>query len=392
MVVLIDEALHDLANDLAGRLVWHDRPVGLWRHALSKNVPIGRSILVGLLMGSPLLAAAGVGEGDDGIGLARETFVDASRPTKASRPFPGAPDRRLDTWIWYPAEGGGAAPVADAPARAGGPWPLVVYSHGTDGQPDNATHFIEHLVRNGYVVAAPAFPLTSSVAHTRLPAADVTDAGNQPGDVSFVIDSLLAHPRFGPIIDAERIGATGISLGGITTYFLSFGIPTRDERIRASAPIAGGDPPYAALSFGLGFNGVVPAPVDTPVLLLVGDADIFEAQTAGPAAAYARLLPPRRQVMIHGAPHVWFGDRDLVPPDDLNPDCLWFAENAGGQPPQCAERRPLIDPARQKEITRHALLAFFDAYLKDDADALGRLDAIGETFAEVTLRQELATP
>ncbi len=147
MVVLIDEAIHGLANDLAGRLVWHDRPVGLWRHALSKNVPIGRSILVGLLMGSPLLAAAGVGEGDDGVGLARETFVDASRPTKASPPFPGAPDRRLDTWIWYPAEGGGAAPVADVPARAGGPWPLVVYSHGTDGQPDNATHFIEHLVR-----------------------------------------------------------------------------------------------------------------------------------------------------------------------------------------------------------------------------------------------------
>ena len=66
--------------------------------------------------------------------------------------------------------------------------------------------------------------------------------------------------------------------------------------------------------------------------------------------------------------------------------------NAGGQPPQCAKRRPLIDPTRQKEITRHALLAFFDAYLKDDADALRRLDAIGETFAEVTLRQELATP
>ena len=77
---------------------------------------------------------------------------------------------------------------------------------------------------------------------------------------------------------------------------------------------------------------------------------------------------------------------------ERNPDCLWFEENAAGQPPQCGERRPLIDPARQNEITRHALLAFFDAYLKDDADALGRLDALGETFAEVTLRQELPQP
>ena len=347
-------------------------------------------IAAGLL--AALIAAAAAPAAAQGIGLARETFVDASRPTKPSPPFTGAADRRLDTWIWYPAAGGGAEPVADAEPRSGGPWPLVVYSHGTYGRPDNATHFIKHLVRNGYVVAAPAFPLTSSVAHTRLPAADVTDAGSQPGDVSFVIDSLLAHPQLGRLIDAERIGATGISLGGITTYFLSFGIPTRDERIKASAPIAGGDPPYAALSFGLGFVGVVPAPVSTPALLLVGDADVFEAQTGGAAAAYARLLPPKYQVMISAAPHVWFGDRDHVPPDDLNPDCIWFESNTGAQPPMCAERRPLIDPARQKEITRDALLAFFDAYLKDDAAGRARLRAISAAFHDVTLREEIDAP
>ena len=342
----------------------------------------GAVLLAALALVSAAPAAA------QGVGVARETFVDATRPTKASPPFAGAPDRRLDTWIWYPAATDGAAAVDDADPLAGGPWPLIVYSHGTYGRPDNATHFIEHLVRNGYVVAAPAFPLTSSAAHTQLPAADVTDAGSQPGDVSFVLDSLLAHPRYGPLIDAERIGATGISLGGITTYFLSFGIPTRDERIKASAPIAGGDPPYAALSFGLGFAGVVPAPVSTPALLLVGDADVFEAQTGGPAAAYARLLPPKYQVMIGAAPHVWFGDRDHVPPDDVNPDCLWFESNTGAQPPMCAERRPLIDPARQKEITRDALLAFFDAHLKGDAAAQQRLLAISATYHDVTLRVE----
>ena len=351
---------------------------------------VGRGVRAGLLAAALALAPPAAGMAAADVGLARETFVDSSRPTRASAPFAGAPDRRLDTWIWYPAAGGGAATVADAPPRADGPWPLVVYSHGTGGRPDDATHLSEHLARNGYVVAAPAFPLTSRAAHTRLPAADVTDAGSQPGDVSFVIDALLAHPRFGRLIAAERIGATGISLGGITTYFLSFGLPTRDPRIRASAPIAGGDPPYAALSFGLGFEGVVPAPLGTPALLLVGDADVFEAQTGGPAAAYARLPPPKRQVMIRGAPHVWFGDRDHVPPDDLNPDCIWFEENTGARPPQCAERRALIDPARQQAITRYALLAFFDAYLKDDAAGIERLDAIGQTFGEVTLRRELA--
>ncbi len=285
----------------------------------------------------------------------------------------------------------GDDPVENAPVQTVGiPWPLVIFSHGTYSRPDSSTHFCEHLARSGYVVAAPSFPLTSRTAHTALPAADVSDAGSQPGDVSFLIDALLADPRFGPLIDRDRIGATGISLGGITTYFASYGLPTRDDRIKASAPIAPGDPPYASLSFGLGFDGVVPAEVDTPALLLVGDADVFESRTGGSAAAYARLRPPKHQVMIHGAPHVWFGDGHNVPADNVNPDCVWFARNTGDPPPMCAERRRLIDPDRQKEITRHALLAFFDAYLKGDEEALARLGRIGSTFAEVTLRRELA--
>ncbi len=342
---------------------------------------------------SGLATSRDPGVEDQGValGIAREVFIDTSRPTKASPPFTGSPDRRLDTWIWYPADVAAAnGPVADAPFAQGGPWPLIIYSHGTYGRPDNATHICEYLASRGYVVAAPAFPLTSSVSHTKLSAADVSDAGNQPRDVSFLIDSLLAHPRFGPAIDAEHIGATGISLGGITTYFASFGYPTLDPRIVASAPIAPGDPVYAALGFGLGFGGTVPAPVNVPVLLLVGDADVFSAATGRLGAAYARLWPPKYMVEIRNAPHVWFGDRDHVPPENRNPDCLWFEENTGMQPPLCEERRELIEPALQKTIVRYALGAFFDAYLKGDADALGRIGSIDETFDDVTLHREIA--
>lgn len=359
--------------------------------SLRTRARIALSTLVGMAAGVGALATpdgAGTSGGAAAVGMAREVFIDATRPTQASPPFQGAGERRLDTWIWYPAGSGSDESQRDAPLAEGGPWPLIIYSHGTYGRPDNATHFCEFLARKGYVVAAPAFPLTSSVSHTKLPRADIRDAGNQPGDVRFVIDSLLAHPRFGPVIDAQRIGATGISLGGITTYFASFGIPTLDPRIRASAPIAAGDPPYAALSFGLGFEGVVPAPVSVPALLLVGDADIFAAATGGSAAAYARLLPPKYMVEIRAAPHVWFGNRDHVPPENLNPDCLWFEENTGQRPALCAERRPLIEPARQKGIVRHALLAFFDAFLKGHADARERLESIGEVYDDVTLHRQ----
>ena len=144
-------------------------------------------IVVLTLAGSARAAAA------QGIGMARATFVDASRPTKASPPFGGAPDRRLDTWIWYPADVDGDDPVENAPAQTAGiPWPLGIFSHGTYSRPDSSTHFCEHLARSGYVVAAPSFPLTSRTAHTALPAADVSDAGSHSRSVSCANALLLS--------------------------------------------------------------------------------------------------------------------------------------------------------------------------------------------------------
>ena len=113
--------------------------------------------------------AAGAAEAADGIGLARETFVDASRPTKASPPFlvlrrsggstPGSDTRPTAT---------PRCAVPDAPGPHGtirGRWSCTAMAP-TSGL-DNATHYIEHLVRNGYVMAAQAFPLTSSAGPTR---------------------------------------------------------------------------------------------------------------------------------------------------------------------------------------------------------------------------------
>ena len=56
--------------------------------------------------------------------------------------------------------------------------------------------------------------------------------------------------------------------------------------------------------------------------------------------------------------------------------------------PGCETRGGLIDPARQQAITRDALLAFFDGYLRKDAKALARLRALGRTYREVSLRAE----
>lgn len=161
-----------------------------------------------------------------------ETFVDTSRPT-APLKGPQLPSRTIDTTIVYP--------------QGPGPFPLIVLSHGIGGTPKDYTVLAGTWAGLGYVVALPAFPLTNDQA----PDAETNlfDGVNQPKDVSFVIDQVLAlngddkSPLFGRI-DADRIGVAGHSFGAATTYALAFAGCCRDQRIKAVgvAHIALGSP------------------------------------------------------------------------------------------------------------------------------------------------------
>jgi predicted dienelactone hydrolase len=323
-----------------------------------------------------------------GIGATETSYVDASRKIKASSGFPGAAERRLDVMIWYPstlARNGSGRPAL-AP---GGPWPLVIYSHGTFSKPDSAMHLVSELVRRGYVVAAPNYPLTSSTSFTKVTRADITDVIEQTRDIRFIIDKLLADPFLKPAIDPARIGTTGISLGAVTSYFASFGVQTRDPRIKATAPIAAADPVQSALQSSVGVEGTMHAPISVPTLFVSGEHDMFAATTGRPYAAFSRIEPPKYEVMIKGGAHLWFGDGVEIPTDGANPDCQFFARAAPErQPPGCRVKTPMITPEREKIITRTAVADFFDAYLKKDAAALSRLRAIDKAFPEASLRRE----
>jgi predicted dienelactone hydrolase len=331
--------------------------------------------------------AARAAEAGFAIGTAQLSLVDSSRSIKASAGFPGAKQRRIDVLVWYPAAE--ASTVERTPLAKGGPWPLVIYSHGTFSRPDSAMHLVRELVSRGYVVAAPNYPLTSSTAFTKVKSADITDVIEQTRDIGFVIDGLLADPLFKTAIDPAKIGTTGISLGAVTSYFASFGVQTRDARIKATAPIAAGDPVQSALSSSVGVEGTLHAPVSVPTLFVSGERDMFAATTGRPYAAFSRIEPPKYEVMIKGAVHLWFGDGANQPADGANPDCRFFAQAAPDRlPPACRTSVPLIEPAREKQITRTAVADFFDAYLKGDRTALARLRAMGETYPDVTLRAE----
>ncbi len=154
-----------------------------------------------------------------------ETFVDDSRPTEAPDPAASAPTRTLETTIVYP--------------QVEGPFPLIVLAHGQTGHPSKFSELMTAWASAGYVVAAPLFPLTSNQSTVET----VGDFVNQPADMSFVIDQVLARSEDdGPLegrVDGEHIGATGLSLGGATVYGIGFDECCRDERIDAVLVMAG---------------------------------------------------------------------------------------------------------------------------------------------------------
>jgi dienelactone hydrolase len=267
------------------------------------------------------------------VGRVEQTFVDASRPTMANNDFPGAPRRTLHTTIYYPARGRPRDPVApDAtPDRKHGPYPLILYSHGNNSFGQEYEALLRQWASDGYVIAAPDYPLSNEMAPGGATPADVA---NQPGDAHFVIDQVLgaSSKRSGTLahlIDARRIGASGHSLGAITTYRLVYQTCCRDPRVKAAATMSGtaGDPPDY-------FSGI-----STPLLAEHGDADAtipYQSEVD----TFAKAEPPKYFLTLIGGAHTppYRGGTDPVP-----------------------------------TTVTHVTLDFFDRYLKNDQGALERL-------------------
>jgi dienelactone hydrolase len=324
------------------------------------------------------------------------TFEDASRPILATETHSAAPSRRLVTTIYYPASGQ-APPFGRAPVAPGGPFPLLMYSHGYSSSRSEAVPVATRATSYGYIVVAPEFPLTNLLANGGSP--DVNDAANQPGDVSFVIDQVLALSRdsshlLANAVDDRRIGAVGVSLGGLTTLLVSFHPRFRDERIKAAAPIAG-----LSAFFAEGFYHTRAV----PLLLIHGDMDAFIDYERNARRSFERAAPNARLITVAKGTHAAFGaqfdpttlsllDALIGAPNahPSNPDGIGcgavgatlgmtgadFLEALGGpddfiapddtelRPCQGDEyTRPALDPSEQEDIAVRSVVTFFDAHL-----------------------------
>jgi dienelactone hydrolase len=240
---------------------------------------------IGLLLFAGGLAATGMPVVADATGPApvattTMTFVDTSRPTPQWEGMPAQPSRTLVTTIWYPAHGPGSG------ATSNGPFPLIVFAHGLGGSPQDYRGLLSTWAAAGYVVAAPLFPLSSS----QTPGGpDGGDIGNQPGDMSFVVDEVLkasaasAGPLSG-LVDPNEIAAAGHSNGAITTLGLVANSCCRDTRVKAAVVMAG-------TTEGLG-RGRYELP-EAPPLFVVQDVHDGLVPYADAVAVYNQARGPK---------------------------------------------------------------------------------------------------
>lgn len=332
------------------------------------------------------------------MGVTTLALVDETRGVSPNGEYPGAATRALPTEVWYPAaREAGSAPVEtrDPPLAEGGPFPIVVYNHGFMTRPRDNAGLCAWLASHGYVVAAPEFPLTNMFAPGGANAADVT---NQPEDVRFVLDHLLAlaadpeSPLHGAV-DGERVALIGVSLGGMTSLLTAFHEDFVDERVDGVAVMA---PPGCFLPEDFFANRTL------PLMVIHGDLDMILLYDENGPRTYdlaARSGGARYLLTIFGGTHTGFADAAASVMDNLaNPDTIGCTAIGGNATAKVDALAPLVlsfggddydtlrarchspcedvtdYPPSQKATIQSELMflgvrGFLDATLKDDAAA-----------------------
>jgi dienelactone hydrolase len=281
------------------------------------------------------------------VGLRVLRLVDTTRAVQL--PDGQSEPRTLVTYVRYPALGAPSrTDVPDAsPARADGPFPLVIFGHGFGVTPGLYARLLAAWARAGYVVAAPVFPLENENAPG---GPDESDLPNQPADMRFVISRLLqaSGASGGPLaglIDPMRIAVTGQSDGGDTALAVAYDSYLHEPRISAAIILSGAEMPgVSGFSFPRG---------SPPLLATQGTAD-----TVNPPSFtngfFGVAQRPKYLLSLIGAEH--------LPP-------------YSSQEPQLA-------------VVERVTTAFLDAYLERRPGAIRQLQALGNVAGIATMLAE----
>lgn len=210
------------------------------------------------------------------VGSTTIALVDTSRPT-VSHGHQISSSRSLTTVVYFP----------ELPGRH----PLVLFAHGYQVGPTPYLALLQAWAAHGYVVAAPEFPLTdAAIAGANI---DENDINNQPQDIRFVTDSLVAGGS--PVasrIDPAEIGVAGHSDGAESALAASI------------APVPPGEPGFRALvAMSVQQIPGVSKTDNPPMLVTQGDQDNINPPSYG-YQVYAQGISPKYLLVLKGGGHL----------------------------------------------------------------------------------------
>ena len=212
-------------------------------------------------------------------------------------------------------------------------YPLIVFSHGFQGDRFGNSWLAEGLVAKGYIVAMIDHAFNTSYDHSDLFV--YTSMWQRPTDISELLTHLLQDPKWGKVIDKNRIAAAGLSLGGATALWLG-DIRANKEQFKqtldnkysrwsdwpeyAAAQARHVDWSKAELSYkdtrikaviaiapdlGEAFTAGGLKEMQIPALIIVGDKDIVTPKEQN-AEFYAKNIMNAEIVVLKDAEHFTF--------------------------------------------------------------------------------------
>ncbi len=276
-----------------------------------------------------------------------------------------------------------------APDAAGGPYPLVIISHGYPGNRYLLSPLAENLASKGYVVA--------SIDHTDSTYSDqalfASTLLNRPLDQLFVLNAMdklnagltsdAAGGAFKGMVNANSTGLIGYSMGGygalntIGGGFAASAVklpmaPANEALSRRQA----GNPQYlastdprikAAIAFApWGWNAGLwdaagLAGIKTPVLFVAGSVDDVSGYAPGVRNLFeASVNAPRHLLTFENANH------NAAAPMPA-PQETWAPVPHLSFVPAAHYQDPVWDSVRMNNIAQHFATAFLGRHLRNDA-------------------------
>ncbi len=301
------------------------------------------------------------------VGRRTEQVVDASRE-----------DRTLNVEVWYPA-GADAAPTPyelipgvsfeadlstlDSAPSGDGPFPVVVFSHGSGGLRQQSASIVETIASHGFVVVAPDH--AGNTAIDRLLGTETrreVTARNRVLDVGVLIDEIEAGRLADGLADVEHLAVMGHSFGGFTALAAAGGYEdiTADDRVDAIVPLAPASSllPDEALSS-----------IEVPMLIVTGSDDETTPVVDQSTRPLELASGPATLVEIDGGSHqVVTNVCDIVaavsaPGAEVPEGTVEAAEELAGS--TCDPDAP-VDAEDAFDMTEHHVVSFLRLHLADD--------------------------